>query len=86
MPGLSSAPVRAWKMCPVLIAATFLAACATEISDTVTLCRELVVYTPEFQAEAANEMDALAPGAALGVLMEDYLHLRDQLRAGCGQV
>jgi hypothetical protein len=66
------------------MAAMSLGACATEASSSFTLCPGLRAYTPAFQAEAADELEALPEGSRLIVLVEDYLHLRDQIRAGCG--
>ena len=64
-----------------LIAALSLAGCATNHSDPFPVCPEIVQYDPAFQWRAADEIDALPAGSALGVLIEDYLHLRDRIRA-----
>ena len=64
-----------------LIAALSLAGCVTPTSDPFPVCPEIVQYDPAFQARAADEIDALPEGSPLGVLIEDYLHLRDRVRA-----
>jgi len=84
MSRMSSVRARACLKCHALIAAMSLAACATETSSPVALCPDLSPYTPEFQAAAADQLDALPEGSALSVLVEDYLYLRDRIRAGCG--
>jgi hypothetical protein len=57
-------------------------ACATTTSNSV-VCPELVRYTPGFQTQAADEAEMLPEGSALVTLIEDYLHLRDRIRAAC---
>ena len=70
---------------------TFLTACGTPGSDGDALL--VVGYTPDFQAAAAAEYQALPPScqtndattppgcSALKSMVNDYLHLRLRLRA-----
>ncbi|MEP1746477.1 hypothetical protein [Ascidiaceihabitans sp.] len=62
-----------------LIAVLSLAACATVVSDAVPQIKE---YSPEVQAQAADELEALPEGSVLPMLIADYAVLREQLRAG----
>ena len=62
-----------------LIAALSLAACATVVSDAIPPVKE---YSPEVQAQAADEIEALPEGSVLPMLIADYAVLREQLRAG----
>jgi len=38
-------------------------------------------YSPDFLAQAADELEALPEGSALAVMIADYAVLREQLRA-----
>ncbi|WP_218119581.1 hypothetical protein [Roseospirillum parvum] len=60
----------------------WLSACATGPSDdaAASVCPRLIPYSAAFQAQAADELEALPPGSALEVLVADYLVTRDQLR------
>lgn len=49
------------------------------------MCGWLTPYSAEFQTQAAEELAALAQGAALRVLIEDYGVLRARIRAACGE-
>ena len=74
-----------------LATALFSTACAGPASDRDALL--VVDYTPDFQAAAATEYDALPPScqagdirapagcSALKSMINDYLHLRQRLRA-----
>lgn len=42
----------------------------------------LVDYTMEFQRRVADELETLPEGAATWQMIGDYIHLRDQIRAG----
>jgi len=61
-----------------LIAVLSLAACATVVSDAVPPVKE---YSPEVQAQAADELEALPEGSVLPDLIADYAVLRAQIRA-----
>ena len=66
----------------LLIALLSLAACATAPFDTGDAVLGLVKsYSPEFLAQAADELEALPEGSALAVMIADYAVLREQLRA-----
>jgi hypothetical protein len=62
-----------------LIAVLSLTACAPVVSDAVPPVKE---YSPEVQAQAADELEALPEGSVLPLLIADYAVLREQLRAG----
>jgi hypothetical protein len=49
------------------------------------MCGWVVEYSPAIQARAADELDALAPGSALRVLVDDYGELRARIRAACAR-
>ncbi len=69
-------------MRPLLIAACLLlAGCA---GAEGTGCPPVPEYPPAFQTQAANELAALPPAAALRRMMDDYKRMRDQARA-CGK-
>lgn len=56
-----------------------LAACATTSSSTA--CPREVVYTPEQEKQAADELDAMVPGVIRDQFIPDYGRLRAQARA-----
>lgn len=58
--------------------ALVLAGCAPRI---VTACPPLVEYSPAFQDRLAGELAALPEGAATLRAVQDYIGLRDQIRA-----
>lgn len=65
-----------------LIALLSLAGCATAPFDLGGAGPGLVkAYSPEFLAQAADELEALPEGSALAVMIADYAVLREQLRA-----
>jgi hypothetical protein len=47
----------------------------------VTRCPPLTSYSAAFQRLAAEELKALPPGAALGILVVDYGKIRDACRS-----
>lgn len=49
------------------------------------MCPTIKAYTTEEQNKAADELDKLAPGSEVGRMVDDYLNLRDQVRACRGQ-
>jgi type IV pilus biogenesis protein CpaD/CtpE len=61
------------------IAASLLAGCATGRSDGAP-CPPAVVYSPEFLARAAGELDSLPAGSAIEQMLADYQVMRDQTR------
>lgn len=65
-----------------LIAAMFLASCATESSS---VCPQIVTYSRNFQIAAADELDALPKGSALVDMIRDYSQLRDRIRKCMGE-
>lgn len=57
--------------------------CVAAISSctaTVGGCPPLVTYSKQFQAQAADELDALKPQSKLGTMIVDYSKLRDACR------
>lgn len=81
---------RCWRLpLAVLAAATILlTACATGSSETTLLavCPPVVVYSPAFQARAAEELGVLPDGSAIAEMMADYAVMRDQARACAGNL
>ena len=69
----------------IVALAALVSGCATGGSDVrPAMCGWVVPYAPALQAQAAAELDALPPGAALARLVEDYGELRARIRAACG--
>lgn len=58
-----------------------LTGCATGSSETAVVLPVPVEYSPAFQAQLADEVEALPPGSALERAMLDYGRLRAELRA-----
>lgn len=66
---------------PLLAAALLsLSGCVTAGSDP-GVCPVPVVYSRDQQARAADELEALPPGSALALMIEDYGRERARLRA-----
>lgn len=65
----------------LVIAALSLSGCVTAGSEPVRVCPPVVQYDRQTLARAADEIEALPPGAALERLMADYAVMRDQARA-----
>lgn len=59
-----------------------LIACAGGNSE---VCPTLYAYPAEVQAQAAAELEALPPGAALPRMMGDYAAVRAEIRACRGE-
>ncbi len=70
----------------LVIAALSLTACATAPSRQSVVCPPVAAYDRAFQAQLADEIQRLPPGAALEQAMLDYARLRDQARACTGSV
>lgn len=62
----------------LLIAVLSLNGCATAGSEALPPVKE---YSPEVQAQAATELEALPEGAVLPTFIADYAVLRAQIRA-----
>ncbi len=62
-----------------LIAAVLLSGCEMVASEG---CPRLPSYSPDVQARAADELEALPAGSVLSVFMGDYAIMREELRAG----
>jgi alkanesulfonate monooxygenase SsuD/methylene tetrahydromethanopterin reductase-like flavin-dependent oxidoreductase (luciferase family) len=74
------------RLATIAATAALLTGCAAAGSDVrPAACGWLVEYPPAVQARAAAELEALAPGAALRALVEDYGELRARLRAACAR-
>ena len=72
---------------PLLVIATLsLTACATALSRQSVVCPPVAAYDRAFQAQLADEIQRLPPGAALEQAMLDYARLRDQARACAGVI
>ena len=68
----------------LVIAASLLGGCATGGSEpAATVCPPVVEYSREFQARAADELEALPEGSAIARMLSDYAVMREQARA-CG--
>ncbi|SMX27279.1 hypothetical protein TRP8649_01382 [Pelagimonas phthalicica] len=61
------------------IAALLLSGCAQGVSNALPPVKE---YSPEVQARAADELEALPPNSVLAMMIADYAVLRAQVRAG----
>lgn len=66
----------------VLMPAMWLTSCAT-VGSEIVVCPPITEYTEAFQMRAADEIERLADGSAILVLIQDYGQLRDRIRA-CG--
>lgn len=62
----------------LLIAILSLTACAQAGSEAIPPVKQ---YSPELQARAADELEALPKGSVLPVLIADYAVLRAQIRS-----
>ncbi len=64
------------------LATIWLTGCATGASDVGVLgaCPPVVEYSPEFQAQAAEELTLLPEGSALAEMLADYAVMREQAR------
>ncbi len=66
-----------------MIVTSLLSACATVSSERVAgVCPPVVEYDAEFQARAAEEVQALPKGSAIVDMLSDYTVMRDQAQ-GC---
>lgn len=72
------------KLLRIIAATALLTGCATAVSDG-PVCPALAQYPPEVQRQAATEINALPPDAALVRMIEDYGELRARLRAACSR-
>jgi hypothetical protein len=63
------------------LALVALAAGGCEITRAINTCPAPLEYSPEFQAKAADELDQLPPGSAIGQMIVDYGQERAALRA-----
>jgi len=78
----SSAECSRPRLAVLGIVTSLLSACATVGSERITgVCPPVVVYGAEFQARAAEEMQALPEGAAVVDILGDYAVMREQVRA-----
>jgi hypothetical protein len=64
---------------PMLALMALVSGCAAGASKPV--CPSLFTYTPEEQARAADELDALPPDSMVATLVEDYGVVRAEIRA-----
>lgn len=62
------------------IAAISLTGCVTAGSEPVLICPPVVQYDRHTLNRAADEVEALPPGAALERMMADYSVMREQAR------
>lgn len=62
---------------------SLLTGCATGASDGggPGACPPVVGYSPEFQAQAAEELVLLPEGSAIAEMLADYAVIREQARA-----
>lgn len=67
----------------LLLATIWLSGCATGASDVGSLgaCPPVVEYSPEFQAQVAEELALLPENSAIAEMMADYAVMREQARA-----
>lgn len=78
---MSWMPNAVRRLALLLIAMLWLSACATASSDPEVVLPVPVEYSPAFQAQLADEVEALPRDAALLRAMLDYGRLRAELRA-----
>jgi hypothetical protein len=73
------------KQIVLLIAAVSLSGCAETVYRTKleVYCPPIQTYTPEFNNELADELDALEEGTdgSIQTAIADYAKLRDRIRA-----
>lgn len=62
--------------------ALLLAGCG---ANSTTVCPPLRSYSQTFSDQLADEIESAPAGAAFPVAVEDYVGLRDQLRAACSR-
>lgn len=79
----SKARCSTLQLAVLAIATSLLSGCATVGSETgiVTICPQVVDYTREFQARAAEELVRLSDGSAIAEMLSDYAVMREQVRA-----
>ena len=70
------------RLAVLVIATSLLAGCATARSDGGG-CLPVPVYSPEFMARAAAELEGLPPGAAIDQMLADYQVMRNQAGIAC---
>jgi len=63
----------------LLIGTVYLGGCATVVSEA---CPQIRTYSPEVQARAADELEALPENSVLPTFIGDYAVMREELRAG----
>jgi len=64
----------------LLTAALLVAGC--EIPRNIPTCPTIVEYSLDFQAQARAQIAATIPeGSPVGVMLQDGMHLRDQVRS-----
>jgi len=77
----SSAECSRPRLAALVIVTSLLSACATVGSERLTgVCPPVVEYDAEFQARAAEEVQALPEGSAVVDMLSDYAVLREQAR------
>lgn len=71
------------RLAALAIATISLSGCATGVSKSrvVATCPPVVVYSREFQARAADELDLLPKESAIAEMLADYGVMREQARA-----
>ena len=69
------------RLAALMIATSWLAACATGNSEPVAACPPIVEYSGEFQAPAADELAMLPEESAVVEMLADYAVMREQARA-----
>jgi len=81
----SSAECSKPRLAALVLVTSLLSACATVSSERFTgVCPPVVAYDDGFQAQAAEEVQALPEGAAVAEMLSDYAVMREQVR-GCGE-
>ncbi len=68
------------RLADLVIATSFLAGCATVLSDGAP-CPPVVSYGREFLSRAADDLQGLPAGSAIEQMLADYQVMRDQARA-----
>ena len=65
---------------PAIFAVVVLAGCST---TAIVACPPLRAYGTAFNLQLADEVEAAPSEAAWPTAIEDYISLRDQIRAAC---
>ena len=69
------------RLAGLVIATSWLAACATAGFERIAVCPPVVEYGPEFQARAEDELVLLPEESVIAEMLSDYAVMREQARS-----